>query len=148
MTTVQQEAPATNTGTESPLSDGTDSTRRVAKISFELNDLSGNELDHLWPILRDRAAERRVRLTDEAAMDAFLNAPVNIYHQSSPFQAEAKIRNAVRILISERGFHQEQIESPMRVVALSVCSHYRTAIESVNAGVADALAVLKDRAGQ
>jgi len=150
MTTVATTSERAATGaaepTENPSDFHSDSNSEARVVSYMIRELSGSDLDHLIPLLQDRRESLKTVLTHEEAMHAFECAPIKAWSEQSPHADTLRVRVACRVLISERGWRPEQIESAMLVVSFQVSCHSLIGKTAVSEGMKDGLAILKARA--
>jgi hypothetical protein len=145
---TKSEAAATSATdlTENPSDFHSDCTSEARAVSYMIRELSGSDLEHLIPLLQAQRERLKTVPTHEEAMHAFECAPIKAWSEQSPHADALRVRVACRVLISERGWRPEQIESAMLVIAYQVSCHSRVAAAAVAEGIKDGMAILKARA--
>lgn len=112
----------------------------LADFEARVGHLRAEDLAHLAAVLQARANERRVVLTVERCASAIAAAPLSTAWESSCLSDAGRTRAAVRLLVGDQRLHPEQVDLPMRAVALSLGLHPAVVDEAIACGVADGLA--------
>ncbi len=102
--------------------------------------MDAGAIDSLGATLRERAQRIRVEVTEEEGRRAVALAPLTPDRTPTPI---GRVRAGTCFLV-QQGRHPEQIRGTMYLLALEAFGHHDVAVEAVECGIADAMALREE----
>lgn len=143
MTTVEQEAPATNTGAlsqKTSLDVCPKDTTSAAVVAYNamIDDLDSGDLLALASLYRDRAERQRDKMPDDEARDLVEKTWISEAAEASEFAPIIQVRVCLRRLV-ESGIHPERLRDVFLEIARDRAPCERIARAAISEGVRDGL---------